>query len=193
MPAKGKRAIRTTATRYNSLYEFENERFLVHCTPGGPDGRAVGADARARPAATPPTHAGQTDIQSPGRSRHERHHRPRRQGQLRPRPEEGRIRDLRRRRQAGHLVDDGRHRRARDQRAGAAAAAAAGGHHPAADAAAHRRVGPHLPVLRRRSASAVPQHRPRPRAVQEDLEGAGARRRHVRHRLERSFVDRRST
>ena len=75
-------------------------------------------------------------FQRPGRSRHERRHRPRRQGQLHPRPEEGRIRDLRRRREAGHLVDDGGHRRPRDQRAGAAAAAAARGDHPAADRAA---------------------------------------------------------
>ena len=56
-----------------------------------------------------------------------------------------------------------------------------------------RRVGTHLPLLRRRSAPAVPQHRPRARSVQEDLEGARARRRHVRHRLERPVVDRRST
>ena len=49
----------------------------------------------------------------------------RRQGQFRSRSDEGRIRDLRGRREAGHLVDDGRHRRARDERAGAAAAAAA--------------------------------------------------------------------
>ena len=71
------------------------------------------------------THAGAADVQGPGRSRHERHHRARREGQLHPRPEEGRVRDLRRRREAGHLVDDGGHRRPRHQRAGAAAAAAA--------------------------------------------------------------------
>ncbi len=64
-------------------------------------------------------------------------------------------------------------------------------HHPAAAASdEQRRLGPHLPVLRRRSAPAVPQHRTRARAVQEDRQEPGARRRHVRHRLERPVVDR---
>src|SRR2546430_13598424 len=56
----------------------------------------------------------------------------------------------------------GRDRRARDERARAAAAAAARGNHPAADAAEERCVGAHLPVLRRRSSPAVPQHGTRP-------------------------------
>ena len=50
---------------------------------------------------------------------------------LRPRPEEGRVRGLRRRREAGHHVDDDEPRRPRHQRARGAAAAAAGRDHPA--------------------------------------------------------------
>ena len=64
----------------------------------------------------------------------------------------------------------------------------AGGHHPAALAADDRRLGPHLPDLRRRPAPRLPQHRPHPRAVQEDCEGPDSRRRHVRHRLDRAVV-----
>ena len=71
---------------------------------------------------------------------------------------------------------------------GAAAAARAGRHHPAAAAADQRRVGPHLPDLRRRPAPRLPQHRPHPRPVQEDREGTDPRRRHVRHRVDRPVV-----
>ena len=74
-----------------------------------------------------------------------------------------------------------------------AAAAGAGRHPPAAAAPDQRRVGPHLPDLRRRPAPRLPQHRPHPRPVQEDLEGAGPRRRHVRHRLDRARRRSRST
>ena len=79
----------------------------------------LSAQTPAQPPAQPRVRhcdAGETDVPRPGRSRHERHHRARRQRQLRPRPEEGRIRGLRRRREAGHHVDDGGHWRARDQR-----------------------------------------------------------------------------
>ena len=61
--------------------------------------------------------------------------------------------------------------------------------HPSAEARRVGRLGPHLPVLRRRSAPAVRQHGPRPRAVQEDFQRARPRRRSVRHRLERPLVD----
>ena len=43
-------------------------------------------------------------------------------------------------------------------------------------------------LLRRRPAPRLPQHRPHPRPVQEDLEDADPRRRHVRHRLDRAVV-----
>ena len=53
-----------------------------------------------------------------------------------------------------------------------------------------RRGRPHLPDLRRRPAPGLPEHRAHPRPVQEDLERADSRRRHVRHRLHRAVVAR---
>ena len=108
---------------------------------------------------------------------------------IRPRPEEGRLRDLRRRREAGHHVDDDEPRRAGHQRPRGAAAADARRDSAAPAPCGERHVGPHLPLLRRRPPPAVPAVGPRAPAVQEDFEAAHPRRRPVRHRLERPVVD----
>src|SRR5947208_2241473 len=84
-------------------YEVENERFLVQRLYGRPGRRALGASATAaRASQAGPT--AETDLHRPHRSRHKRRDRPRREGQLRSRPQERRVRDLRRRRQAGHHI-----------------------------------------------------------------------------------------
>ena len=105
-------------------YEFENERFLVHCNSGGPDGRALGSDARAAAGTAPatqekPTFKVQVDLVT---------------NDIIVRDEKGNfIPDLKK--DEFEIFEDGvkqdissmtvRHRRPRDQRARAAAAAAA--------------------------------------------------------------------
>ena len=153
------------------------------CVPRRPE--SARAAARTKPPATTP------DSRIAGHSHGRRADHHRRDRARRPRPvhrgsQEGRVRDFRRRRQAGAGLVHADARRARLQRRAAATAAAAGRHHPAADAADQRRGRPHLPDLRRRPAPRLPQHRPHSRPVQEDLERADSRRRHVRHRLDRA-------
>ena len=67
-------------------YGCENERFVVHCNSCGPDSRAVSSDTRsgAGHATQFRDDAGEADLQGPGRSRDERHHRSRREGQFHP-------------------------------------------------------------------------------------------------------------
>ena len=101
------------------------------CGPVGPD--ACSDTGSQKPAGQQAVQS--TDVQGADRRGHDGRHRQGRPGALRPGPEEGRVRDLRRRRQAGHLVDDGQPRRPRHQRARGAAAAAARRDHPAAGAA----------------------------------------------------------
>ena len=102
---------------------------------------------------------------------------------------EGRLRGVRRRRASGHFVHDGCDRRPRHQRACCRRRRRRRKESSCRRRAPATTFGPHLRVLRRRSASAVPQYRPRARAVPEDFERTAARRRHVGHGLERSFVD----
>ena len=124
------------------------------------------------------------------RRRHAGRHRSRQQRAVHREPEEGRLRRLRGRRQAGSDFVPADARRARLQRSGAAAAAADGRHHPAAEQADQRRGRPHLADLRRRPAPRFPEHRADQGSLQEDRERARSRRGHVRHRLQRAVVAR---
>ena len=81
-------------------------------------------------------------------------------------------------------------RRPRLQPRGAAAAAAAGRHHPAAGAADDDAAGRIFLFFVDDLHLQFPRHGRDRAAVQEDVEGPGARRRHVRHRLDRPVVDR---
>ncbi len=150
----------------------------------------AGALAAQAPHTARCARTGVADFPRPDRRRDDGRHRQGSPGPFHCGFEEGRVRGLRGRRQAGHRVDDHEPRRAGHERAGGAAATRARRRHPSARAPRQRHIRPHLPFLRRRSAPAVPVVGPRAGAVQEDLQAARSRRRHVRHRLERALVDR---
>ena len=133
--------------------------------------------------------AADTDVPLDRRARDDGRDRPRFQERsVHGRPEADRLRSLRRRRQAGTRLDGADPRRPRVQHAGAAASAAPGRDHSAGRAADQRRGRPRVPALRRRPPHGLP-NTPRIRDLPQDAEEPDPRRRHVRHRLDRHFVD----
>ena len=156
------------------------DRACNGCGGPRPESAREAAGARSGAAGTGDSHGRRTD--------HDRRDRPRQPRTVHRRPEERRVRDLRGRRQAGIGVVHADPRRSRVQRRAAATAAAAGRHHPATGAPDQRRRRADLPHLCRRPPPGLPQHRADSRALQENLEGADPRRRHVRDRVDRALV-----
>ncbi len=147
--------------------------------PGACTGSAAGAES-----------AGSAHLPRADRRCHDGRHREGRSRAIHRGPEERRLRNLRGRREAGDRVDDDEPWRPRHQRARSSAPPGARRGHSAAHPPSQRHIGAHIPFLRGRHAPAVPGDAARSGSVPEDFEDASPRRRHVRHRLERPFVDR---
>ena len=167
-------AMPTTATATgNSLYALYNRTMRADSFSAGVESSAAAAmlaaggalhaqnappapqtPAAAPPAGRPGTDPSLTGGRHPAQLRHhlDRRDRPRQQGPVHRRPEEGRLRSLRGRREAGRDLVPAHPRRPRLQRSPRPAAAADGRHHPAGEQADQRCGGADLADFRRRPA-----------------------------------------
>ena len=180
------------------VFNYDNQEFcaLARCgfSGGGPGlwrraARAATCRASASARAGRRPRRAEPDLPDIGQPRQLGRHRPQPARAVPGRPHERRFRGLRGRRQAGAQFVYARARRPRVPDADSDGGAGTRRHHPAAVAPGERRRRPHHHLRHRRSSPRVPRHASRAAPLPRHGERARARRRSLRHRLDRHVVD----